>query len=67
MSKKIETGLIVLKDDIFSKIRRHIFSIFFSKETKILDMLLEIEKPRNKINGKVIIPKEMKKKDSLQT
>lgn len=61
MSKKIETGLIIVKEDIFSKIRRNIFSIFFSKEAKLLDMLADIERPKNRINGKIIIPKEIKR------
>lgn len=57
---RVETGLIVVKDDIFSKIRKNFFAIFFKKENKLLDMLYDIEKKRNKITGKVIIPKEMK-------
>lgn len=61
MGKKIETGLIVVKDDIFTKIRRNIFSLFFSKEAKLLEMINEIERPRNQVNGKIIIPKEIKK------
>ena len=60
MSKKVETGLIVVKDDVFTKIRRNLFSIFFKKEAKLLDMLTELERPRNVINGKIIIPKEIK-------
>ena len=61
MSKKVETGLIIVKDDIFTKIRRNIFAILFSKEAKLLDMLAEIEKPRNHTYGKIIIPKEIKR------
>lgn len=61
MSRKIETGLIIVRDDIFTKIRRHIFAMFFSKESKLLDMLAEIEKPRNYTYGKIIIPKEIKR------
>ncbi len=60
MGKKIETGLIIIKENVFSKIRKNIFSIFFSKEAKLLEKMAEIEKPKNRINGKVIIPKEMK-------
>lgn len=61
MSKKIENGLIIVKEDIFSKIRKNIFSMFFSKEAKLLDMLANIERPKNRINGKIIIPKEIKR------
>ena len=62
MSKKIETGLIVVKEDIFTKIRRNIFAIFFSKEAKLLDMMAELERPRNQVCGKIIIPKEIKRR-----
>lgn len=62
MSKKIETGLIIVKEDIFTKIRRNIFAIFFSKEAKLLDMMAEIERPRNQVYGKIIIPKEIKRR-----
>lgn len=60
MNKKVETGLIIVKDDIFTKIRKNIFSIFFKKENELLNMLYEIEKTRNKVSGKIIIPKEIK-------
>ena len=59
MGKKVETGLIIVKDDIFTKIRKNIFAIFFSKEAKMLQMLEEIERPKNIITGKIIIPKEI--------
>ena len=61
MSEKIETGLIIVKDDIFTKIRKNIFAIFFKKENELLDMLYEIERPRNQVYGKIIIPKEIKR------
>ena len=61
MGKRVETGLIVVKDDPFTIIRRNLFAIFFKKEAKLLNMLADIEKPRNVINGKIIIPKEMRK------
>ena len=59
MSKKIETGLIIVKEDIFSKIRKNLFAIFFKKENELLNKLYEIEQPRNVVCGKVIIPKEI--------
>lgn len=61
MSKKIETGLIVVKDDLFTKIRRSIFSVLFKKENKLLKMMYDIEKPKNIITDKIIIPKEIKR------
>lgn len=59
MSKKIETGLIIVKEDIFSRIRKNLFAIFFKKENELLNKLYEIEKHRNVVCGKVIIPKEI--------
>lgn len=59
MGKKIETGLIIVKEDIFSKIRKNLFAIFFKKENELLNKIYEIEKPRNVVHGKVIIPKEI--------
>lgn len=61
MSKKIETGLILVKDDIFTKIRKNLFAVFFRKENELLNMLYEIERPRNQVYGKIIIPKEIKR------
>lgn len=60
MNKKVETRLIVVKDDVFSKIRRNLFALFFKTEGELLRKLYEIEKPRNVVTGKVIIPKEIK-------
>ena len=59
MGKKIETGLIIVKEDIFSKIRKNLFAIFFKKENELLNKIYEMEKPRNVVHGKVIIPKEI--------
>lgn len=61
MCKKIETGLILVKDDIFTKIRKNLFAVFFRKENELLNMLYEIERPRNQVYGKIIIPKEIKR------
>lgn len=61
MKRNIETGLIIVKEDVFSKIRRNLFVLFFNKEAKLLKMMSEIEKPRNFTNNsKIIIPKEIK-------
>lgn len=60
MKNKVETGLIVVKDDLFSKIRKNIFAILFRKEDKLLNMIYELEKPKNKVIGKIIIPKEIR-------
>lgn len=59
MGKKIETGLIIVKEDVFYRIRKNLFAIFFKKENELLNKIYEIEKPRNVVHGKVIIPKEM--------
>ena len=61
MCKKIETGLILVKDDIFTKIRKNLFAVFFRKENELLNRLYEIERPRNQVYGKIIIPKEIKR------
>lgn len=61
MKKKLETGLIVRKEDVFSKIRRRLFSLFYYKEASLLKKIEELEKPRNIVNGQIIIPKEIKK------
>lgn len=61
MSKNIETGLILVKDDVLKKIRKSIFSILFRKENELLQMLNDMERPRNKVSGKIIIPKEIKR------
>lgn len=57
----METGLIIVKDNVFNKIRKNLFSIFFRKENELLNMIYDIERPRNKVTGKVIIPKEIKR------
>lgn len=61
MGKKIETGLIIVREDIFTKIRKNIFAVFFKKENELLNKLYEIERPRNQVSGKIIIPKEIKR------
>ena len=59
MSKKVETGLIVVKDDVFTKIRRKLLSVFF-KENKLMYEIYNFGKPKKDIAGHVIIPKEIK-------
>lgn len=61
MGKKVETGLIIVREDIFTKIRKNIFAVFFKKENELLNKLYEIERPRNQVSGKIIIPKEIKR------
>ena len=61
MKKKVETGLIIVKDDPFTIIRRNIFAILFKKEARLLEMLSEAERPRNPISGNIVVPKEMKR------
>lgn len=62
MDKKIQTGLIVVKEDLFTKIRRNLFAIFFKEEAEIYEKIRKLEQPRNSIIGKIIIPKEIKLK-----
>ena len=58
-SKKIETGLIIRKDNIFSKMQRIWNTIFFKEE---ICMLKKIEKyllkPQRQIKN-IIIPKNI--------
>lgn len=60
MSKKVETGLIVVKNNVFTKIRENLFYVFFKKEARLLKQINMIERPRNIINGEIIIPRETK-------
>lgn len=56
--KKIETGLIVIKQTKFDKIRRKLMMFFYGKDYKIIEQyqqLLKVNRPKN-----IIIPKEMK-------
>ena len=56
--KKIETGLIVVKQTKFDKIRRKLMMFFYGKDYKIIEQyqqLLKVNRPKN-----IIIPKEMK-------
>ena len=59
MGEKVETGLIIVKEDVFSRIRKNLFAIFFKKENELLNKIYEIEKSRNVVRGKVIIPKDI--------
>lgn len=60
MDKKFENSLIIVKDDIFFKIRRNLFAMFFKKENQLLNMIKELEKPKNIITGNIVVPKEIK-------
>ena len=56
--KKMETGLIVVKQTKFDKIRRRLMMFFYGKDYKIIEQyqqLLKVNRPKN-----IIIPKEMK-------
>ena len=58
--KKLETGLIVVKNTKFDNIRRKILMFFYGKDYKILEnyqQLLKNKKPQKK---DIIIPKEIK-------
>ena len=58
MVKKIETGLIIVKETPFDKIRRKILNIIYGKDYKILqefENLMKTNRPKN-----IIIPKSIK-------
>ena len=56
---KLETGLIVVKETKFDKIRKYLISIFFKNEQKMIiefEELMHINRPKN-----IIITKEIGK------
>lgn len=56
--KKMETGLIVIKQTKFDKIRRGLLMFFYGKDYKIFEnyqRLITITRPKD-----IIIPKEIK-------
>ena len=56
--KKMETGLIVIKQTKFDKIRRGLLMFFYGKDYKIIEkyqQLLKVNRPKN-----IIIPKGIK-------
>ncbi len=58
MARKKETGLILIKDTKFDKIRRKILMLFWGKDYEILqnfESMFQINRPKN-----VIIPKIIK-------
>ena len=58
MARKKETGLILIKDTKFDKIRRKILMFFWGKDYEILqnfESMFQINRPKN-----VIIPKIIK-------
>ena len=53
--KKVETGLVLVRDTKFDKIRRKIMMFFYGKDYKMMEMygeLMKVNRPSN-----VIIPK----------
>ena len=56
--KKMEIGLIVIKQTKFDKIRRGLLMFFYGKDYKIFEnyqQLMNVNRPKN-----IIIPKEIK-------
>ena len=56
--KKMETGLIVIKQTKFDKIRRSLLMFFYGKDYEIIEhyeQLLRVNRPKN-----IVIPKEIK-------
>ena len=55
---KKETGLILVKDTKFDKIRRKLLMFFWGKDYKIIEefeSIIQVKRPKN-----IIIPKEIK-------
>ena len=61
MKPTLEMGLVIRKEDIFSKMRRTLYAIFFPVEFKIEAKIRELERPKNIVTGKIIIPREIGK------
>ena len=60
VNEKIETGLIIRKDNVFSKIQRIWDTIFFKEEISILKKIEKyLIKPQKQMKN-IIIPKQMK-------
>ena len=58
--KKLETGLIVVKNTKFDNIRRKILMIFYGKDYKILENYQQLLKNKRPQKKDIIIPKEIK-------
>ena len=57
--KKTETGLIIVKQTKFDKIRKGLLMFFYGNDYKLIEkyeQLLKVNRPQN-----IIIPKEIKK------
>lgn len=61
-NKRVETGLIIRKETVFSKMQRIWNTIFFKEEISILQKIEKYLLKSNKPNGKIIIPKEINKR-----
>ncbi len=58
LRKKMETGLIVVRQTKFDKIRRGLLMFFYGNDYKIFEnyqQLIKVNRPKN-----IIIPKEIK-------
>ena len=56
--KKMETGLVVIKNTKFDKIRRSIMMLFYGRDYETFEkyqQLVKVNRPKN-----IIIPKEIK-------
>ena len=58
--KKLETGLIVVKNTKFDNIRRKILMFFYGKDYKILENYQQLLKNKRPQKKDIIIPKEIK-------
>ena len=65
MKKKLETGLIVSKNNLYTKIKRFFFTIFFQKEAKALKKIEKLQNSK-KHSQKIIIPEDIEKNRLLE-
>lgn len=65
MKNKLENGLIVSKNNFYTKLKRFFFTILFHKESKMLDKFEKIQKS-HKPTKKVIIPEDIEKNRILK-
>lgn len=61
MANRIETGLIVRKETIYDKMRKHLLYLVYGKDYPIIQRLDALMKPKRPKQNTIIIPKEMRK------
>ncbi len=61
MTNQIETSLIIRKESIYDRMRKHLFYLIYGKDYPIIQRLDELMKPKRPKKNTIIIPKEMRK------